>query len=113
MADGDPSDSTPSSQSLSGKSMSADNGVYILQTYGPEFRVAYAQAIDNIYGEFSDETLHWEGNLDAMHSVFGKSRVFTDIEDAFDAAQTMSFDYDYLEDGVCLIQDFAETKFDK
>jgi hypothetical protein len=29
--------------------MSADDGIYILQTLGPEFRVVHTQAIENIY----------------------------------------------------------------
>lgn len=91
--------------------MSADNGVYVLQTYGPEFRVVYAQAIDNIFGKFNDETLHWDGNPDMMVEYFGKSKVYTDLDDAMNEAERLSYDYDYLEDGVCLITDFREMKF--
>lgn len=32
--------------------MSADNGIYILETIGPEYRVAHLQAIDNL--EYDD-----------------------------------------------------------
>lgn len=28
--------------------MSADNGIYILETYGPEYRVAHLQAVENV-----------------------------------------------------------------
>lgn len=91
--------------------MSADNGVFVLQTKGPEFRVTYAQGIDNIYGKFNDETLHWEGNMDCMMDYFGHSEVFLNIEDALDKAEELSYNYEYLEYGVCVISDFKELKF--
>jgi hypothetical protein len=91
--------------------MSADNGVFVLQTAGPEFRVAYSQAIDNIYGSFNDETLKWNGDMDRMIDVFGMSEVYSNIEEALDKAELMSYDYEYLEYGVCLIANFAEMKF--
>jgi hypothetical protein len=91
--------------------MSADNGIYVLQTYGPEFRIAYAQAIDNIYGKFSDETLRWEGNKQMMKNFFDSSTVFNSLEEALDVAEELSYTYDYLEDGVCLISNFKELNF--
>jgi hypothetical protein len=93
--------------------MSADNGIYVLQTYGPEYRVAYTQAIDNIYGKFNDETLHWEGDKESMRQVFKESIVYGNLEDALDSAEEMSYDYEYLEDGVCVITDFKELKFNE
>jgi hypothetical protein len=114
MVDGDHSDLTQSSQSQSGlDEMSADNGIYVLQTYGPEFRVAYAHAIDNIFGTFSDETLHWTGNVEMMRRYFGESKVYDNLEEALDIAQTLSYDYDYLEDGVCVIREFESIKFNE
>jgi len=91
--------------------MSADNGVFILQTAGPEFRVAYSQAIDNIYGKFNDDTLNWNGDMDRMIDVFGQSKVYTILEEALDEAERMSYNYEYLEHGVCLIPNFKEMKF--
>ena len=95
--------------------MSSDNGVYLLQTEGPEYRVVYSQGIDNIYGKFNDETNKWDGNPEAILDAFGKSEVFTDIEKAWDYATTLAEDYEWLEDGhldgVCLIRDFSERKF--
>jgi hypothetical protein len=91
--------------------MSADNGVYVLQTYGPEYRVAYAQAIDNIFGKFNDETLHWDGNLEMMREYFGKSEIYPNLEEALDKAEALSYDYEYLEDGVCVITEFQTLKF--
>lgn len=93
--------------------MSADNGIFVLQTAGPEFRVAYSGAIDNIYGVFNDETCHWNGDMDRMIDVFSKSKVFNNLEEALDEAERMSYDHDYLEYGICLIPDFKELKFGK
>lgn len=91
--------------------MSGDNGIFILQTSGPEFRVAYTQAIDNIYGKFNDDTLNWNGNMDRMIDIFGKSNAYSNLEEALDEAEKMSYDYEYLEYGVCLIPNFKEMKF--
>lgn len=91
--------------------MSADNGVYILQTYGPEFRVAYAQAIDNVYGKFNDDTNHWDGDDKMILQYFGKSEVFDTIDEALNEAELLAEDYEYLEDGVCVIRNFSHKKF--
>jgi hypothetical protein len=93
--------------------MSADNGIFILETAGPEFRVAYGQGIDNIYGKFNDATSHWEGDMDFMIDFFGTSTVFDRIENALDEAERMSYNHEYLEYGICLIPDFKELKFGK
>jgi len=91
--------------------MSADNGVYVLQTYGPEFRVVYAQAIDNIFGKFNDETLHWDGDDEMIVKYFSESEVFATIDEALNKAELIAEEYDYLEDGVCVIREFSEKKF--
>jgi hypothetical protein len=91
--------------------MSVDNGVYVLQTKGPEFRVAYAHSIGNIYGKFDYETVEWTGDMDRMIDYFGQSVVYTDIDDAMDAAELLADKYPYLEDGICLISCFSNLKF--
>jgi hypothetical protein len=91
--------------------MSADNGVFVLQTHGPEFRVAYAQNIDSIYGKFNDDTGHWNGNMEAMRSLFEDAHLFKDIESALDKAQEISQDYEYLEYGICIVSDFKDLVY--
>ena len=91
--------------------MSTDNGVFVLQSEGPEFRVAYTQAIDNIYGKYNDANLHWNGDMDRMVDVFGKSKVYNNLEEALDEAESLSYTYEYLEYGVCLITEFKHMKF--
>jgi hypothetical protein len=91
--------------------MSADNGVYVLQTYGPEYRVAYAQAIDNIFGKFNDETLHWDGDDAMIATYFKESEVFGTLDEALDKAEFLAEEYEYLEDGVCVIREFSQKKF--
>lgn len=91
--------------------MSADNGIYILQTDGPEFRVAHQQNIDDIYGEFSDESFRWQGDPETMLLYFDKAPVFSNLEEALDKAQEISYDYEYLEYGICVITDFKDWNF--
>ena len=91
--------------------MSADNGVYILETKGPEYRVAYGQNVDEIYGEFSDKSLQWQGNPRAIFEFFGEAIVFLDEFDAIDNAEQIALEYEYLEDGICVIRDFKDWDF--
>ena len=91
--------------------MSADNGIYILQTEGPEFRVGCHQAIDNIYGNFSDDSLRWQGDPEMIYHYFHADRMFSTLEEALDFAKKLSYNYDYLEDGICVISDFKDWNF--
>ena len=91
--------------------MSADNGIYVLYTEskkGPEYRVVYAHAIDSIYGKFNDETFRYDGNLEAIQNTFQDAAVFYTIHEALDYAENMEHEYDYLEDGVCVINEFKD-----
>ena len=91
--------------------MSADNGIYVLLTEtekGPEYRVAYTQAIDNIYGKFNEELCRYEGNIPSIVSVFGEAKVFHTLNEALDFAEEMEYDYEYLEDGICVINEFKD-----
>ena len=91
--------------------MSADNGVYILQTYGPEFRVCYGGAIDNIYEGLDSESNRWKPNMKEMRDMFCDSKMFSNLDEAWDYAKELAADHTYLEDGVCLITDFSNVKF--
>ncbi len=51
--------------------MSADNGIYILKTDGPEWRVAHCQAIDSVFYK------NPEGNNYVLLDYFEKSPVFS------------------------------------
>ena len=91
--------------------MSADNGIYVLLTEssnGPEWRVAYAHAIDNIYGKYNDELGKYEGDIKAIASVFEDAPIFYSLNEALDKAEEMSYDYEYLEDGICVINEFKD-----
>ena len=91
--------------------MSADNGIYILITEGPEYRVAYHQNIDAIYGNFSDESLQWQGDPESMLEYFQSAPMFSNLEEALDKAEELVYDYAYLEDGICVISDFKDWNF--
>lgn len=96
-----------------GTTMSADNGIYILETAGPEFRVEHLQNIDDMYGNFSDDSFQWQGDPEIMYQYFGKSIVFDNLETALDFASELSYAYDYLEYGICVIRDFKDWDFNK
>jgi hypothetical protein len=91
--------------------MSADNGTYILQTYGPEFRVVYTQAIDNIYGTFLEESGKYLPNPKTIVETFSSSKIFNNIEDAWDYAFDIDEEVGYSEYGASLITDFQEYAF--
>ena len=93
--------------------MSADNGVYILQTKGPEFRVKHLQAIDNVYycwgynedgtikgGETDNQDI-WIVN--ARQMWFG-APVFTSEEEAWKHAREVYEVISYVEYGIGKIE---------
>lgn len=91
--------------------MSADNGIYVFLTEterGPEYRVAHAQAIDNIYGEWDPVGAKYKGNTEAILDVFNESEVFYTLNEALDKAEELENDIGYTEDGICVISDFKE-----
>ena len=89
--------------------MSADNGIYILFTEndrGPEYRVAYAHAIGNIYGEWNDEDGQYNGNPEIIKDVFGGSTSFSSLTEALDHAEALEHEIGDTEDGICVINEF-------
>lgn len=91
--------------------MSADNGIYVLLTEsekGPEYRVSYASAIDNIYGEWNDKTAKYNGNIQSIKETFGEVPVFYTLNEALDFAEELEHNMDPTEDGICVISDFKE-----
>ena len=88
-----------------------DNGIYVLLTEtegGPEYRVAYTTAIDNIYGVWNAERAKYEGDLNAIVSTFHESEVFHTLNEALDKAEEIENDIGYTEDGICVINDFKD-----
>lgn len=89
--------------------MSADNGIYILVTKGPEYRVSHAQAIDNIhYNEDSDHDPEFF-NSDIVYDYFGECQVFTNEDDALKEATRLEEDIGWTEYGICSLYFEEET----
>lgn len=91
--------------------MSMDNGIYVLLTEtedGPQYRVAYATAIDNIYGEWNADRAKYVGDLTSIVSTFSESEVFYTLNEALDKAEEIENDIGYTEDGICVISDFKD-----
>jgi hypothetical protein len=86
--------------------MSADNGIYILKTNKPyiregnilywqdghDYRVTYCTNIEDI--DYSHLYLP---------VLFGDSLVFSSYEQAFEYAEKLSLNYDYLEYGISMV----------
>ena len=91
--------------------MSADNGIYVLFTdsekNGPQYRVAHLQAIDNIYGVFSEVNCKYEGNPETLNNYFGGAKTFHTLNEAMDYAEELETEIGYTEDGICVINEFA------
>jgi|GEM_PF-2402983 len=75
--------------------MSSDNGIYILETKGTEYRVAHCLGIDNVYNE--------QGNFDhnVLYIYFKDSKVYKTVEEAFERAEEISREISFTEYGVC------------
>lgn len=102
------------SLAINEKTMSADNGTYILQTAGadgPEFRIVHCQAIDNIYDQFIASTGTWTPQKDSIVEYFNSSKVYTNLEEAWDAAFEIDEEHGWSEDGCCLITEFSHYEF--
>ena len=91
--------------------MSADNGTYVLQTAGPEFRVAHLQNIEMIYGEWDEGKGKWTPNKEFIRISFTHSPVYDNLETAWDAATSMDNSYLISAYGTNLIAEFAEFQF--
>lgn len=89
--------------------MSADNGIYILESVAAdgrsEFRVAHAQAIENanyIPPGFSPERDRQFWNLEYTWAIWHRSPIFHDKDTAFKKAYEIRNTLDICEYGVCL-----------
>ena len=76
-------------------------------------RHAHQQNIDDIYGNFSDDSFRWQGDPETMFSYFGDAPMFSNLEEALDKAEELSYNYEYLEYGICVISDFKDWDFNK
>lgn len=88
-----------------------DNGTYVLETKGPEFRVAHLIGIEQIYAGWDDEKNGWAPNIPFILEKFGGSKVYTDLETAWDAAQAIDSSYLVSSFGTNLIKDFQEIDY--
>ena len=89
--------------------MSADNGIYIAK-FPDGYRVAYEAGIDNV------DYFPVGSNKRKRHLriTFGKSKVFSTKELAYEEAKKMEKDFikdgHYLEYGVCYIGEYEDFK---
>jgi hypothetical protein len=94
--------------------MSADNGTYILETKGTEgseYRIASFQNIEDIYGDWDDAASTWVPNQDMIRENFTASKVYTSLDEAWDAAAIYNDTLPVSEYGVNLLSDFSQKTF--
>jgi len=92
--------------------MSADNGVYILETvrltrkgFQPEFRVSHLSAIDNIEWDekINDYTNDDDVRIVNAREMFDVTKVFEDKKEAESYAVALHEDLGWTEYGICYI----------
>lgn len=93
--------------------MSADNGTYILETKGPEYRIASFQNVEEIYGDWDSEANVWNPNQDMIRDNYITSKVYTELDEAWDAAVEHNDAQPVSEYGVNLLSDFSHKTFEE
>jgi hypothetical protein len=88
----------------------SSNGTYVLQTYGPEWRVAQVEEVGVLFEEQDLETLKWTPNVDAIVGAFKESKVFDNFEDAWDHATNLEHEKE-TKLGVALIREFKTMRY--
>ena len=90
--------------------MSADNGIYILQTMGKqggfEYRVSHCQNIEDIHWN-DKQHCHMSGylNSEIVQQRFGHSKVYTDKQSALNKAHEI---YDeIMQDDFCQVVEYG------
>lgn len=48
-----------------------------------------------------------------IREYFRDSLVYKNLEDALDKAEELHYNYEYLEDGICVIDEFKELDFNE
>jgi len=91
--------------------MSADNGIYILKTRGPEYRVAHLQAVENY-----NTRAYYDGDIyriehvtdpdyqmEQSRAMWEDSPVFHNEDEAMDYAFQLQDEHVWTEYGICYI----------
>ena len=95
--------------------MSADNGIYILQS-SDGYRVIHTQAIENLWWWGDEPKTESEINPKYLKSYFGKAPTFKTRNEAWDEAlrmynEIMNGDFPILEYGICIIPGWEDKPF--
>lgn len=86
--------------------MSADNGVYILKTDGPEYRVAHLQAVERVWWHHgpTGETNNPHVHIENARTMWEKCKVYKSETQALKEATKLLRTYDYVEYGISFIE---------
>ena len=85
--------------------MSADNGIYILKTEGPEWRVAEICAIDNLSWDEDAQKFCENPDIQIINArrMFKNSPVFITLDEAMRYVAELEQKIEYLEYGISII----------
>lgn len=87
--------------------MSADNGIYILETEGPEYRVRHLQAIENLNYDRENkvDTNSSRVMIENARRMWRNCKVFTDRDKALREADRQAGEI--LNDPICPILEYG------
>jgi len=88
-----------------------DDAVCILETKGPEYRVAWVESIKNIFGDLDDDTLDFSPNTTYIQQVFDSSCVFFTYTLALNEAKRIAATCMPLEHGIIFVDNFRRTAY--
>ena len=91
--------------------MSQDDGVYVLQTKGPQFRIAHMQNVVSLFDDYNVVDKTWTPNILTIVQNYATSVVYESLDQAWDAASNMEDDLGGTEYGTNLITDFKDYSF--
>jgi hypothetical protein len=89
----------------------SEQGVFILETAGPEYRVSDAVSYHMVFSEWGPNG-QWLYDPDKIKSVFEKSKAYSDLDSAMARARTKVLTTpNYLEWGICVVDNWKMNNY--
>jgi hypothetical protein len=90
----------------------SEQGVFILETAGPEYRVSEAVSYHMVFSDWGSNK--WLYNPDKIKSVFDGSKAYTDLDSAMARARTKVLTTpNYLEWGICVVDNWKDRPYEE
>lgn len=88
------------------------SGIYVLKTKDA-YRVAFSKDYDCLYGDFNDDNIRFDINVDYLNRIFGNSSVILTSDDAEQVAKAISKNIEETDDGIMYIRTYEEYTFEE